>query len=1220
MSRRGPTLNTLPEDEEIDPGLRTQQSDGATQQLGGSSIGEALTARDSHSRKSIFSKIRNRDGVSLDENILRQSAAKKKQGLSASFSPQNFSRFSSVKRGNPPKITQKTTNIAEVVAQQPQGVKVRAHYQRKTIGDNVLVRNDQSQWAVNKHGFPAGEGNTPEEQRGPYHYVLATVKKIHFGENIQYYTVTRADTGRDQRADHEGMLPIKGSRAEQAALRAAQNAANQSQTGQSAIRNDNPSPYDKSETKCLTVFETIICLPLAPFFWFAECFVNVIGKRLYQLGARALASTRFQGKLFLNGLNPYACSIRITSVNVLVVCSIWYVFIDQARLAFLSPKSDDALAIISLIVWAILVMELLFEVLIRPDGYNALVASEKAYAPSTVRYINYFHLVVESFSLAVFVPEFLCLWNSSLTCSDRPAFSYFNAVFMAIIGPRQSNAFYGRAYFALVRLRIFGLVRHWRIMWINNQLVSRKPTRSQKDNKKDRGSKERMRETTDIEKVREDSLINASNIGTALMVTNSHRCLMMLCAIVGIFPIIGTLNTNGGTNQVTWQMVKQLQTINEDFHDQKMFDDYSCEFYVQSVRSWVVGVTYGSTQGILNSDGPILLDLQINPLPCNKTSITTWMCNHTNNDFRLSDELCAFWLNSSMSISDLANRANIRTGDIEEILEQTSYGGTSFEVIATFNQSCAICSAAFSSFLMQLCLLVFVLGALYVLRRDSSMFAFGPLRRMLKIVAQYAKNPLASVKESSEESDDEASEHGGHGAPENKLGNYETEQLINAVSKITDLLRKCWGVAGADIISTNLATQEGALTEVFNPTVPGKSVYALFGFAAISDFDYTLRQLGGDVMILINDVATVLHGEVFRWAWADSGQCNKNLGAAFLMVYKIGSVEDVIQKLEQATYVIFENTKTGVHRRGKNPRKSSMDHSVSSPGKTTSRRRKSQRAVNSSRAAMSLSLQSLPGISTFTDRAVIGMLKSFAGIYRDNKLLDWKKDLRLGAGVGAFSVNMIFGMDAGWAVEGAVGSEYKIDATYLSPHVNMASRMMSACKQYGVSILLSQAVEELMSEVAQSKLRHIDTITVKGSILVQKIYTYDARHQGVDFFLFERSDEQADLDSEHYSPNVWKTDQDLTGMRQHVTEDFEEDFKKGRDAYLAGDWPKALKHLNSANEIMVENVMDQGYIGDELDGNQSMNFEGDDLQSEALRAETGDGPSRRLIAYMESEG
>ena len=35
-------------------------------------------------------------------------------------------------------------------------------------------------------------------------------------------------------------------------------------------------------------------------------------------------------------------------------------------------------------------------------------------------------------------------------------------------------------------------------------------------------------------------------------------------------------------------------------------------------------------------------------------------------------------------------------------------------------------------------------------------------------------------------------------------------------------------------------------------------------------------------------------------------------------------------------------------------------------------------------------------------------------------------------------VRMGFGLHAGWAIEGAVGSLQKVDATYLSPHVNMA--------------------------------------------------------------------------------------------------------------------------------------------------------------------------------------
>ena len=51
----------------------------------------------------------------------------------------------------------------------------------------------------------------------------------------------------------------------------------------------------------------------------------------------------------------------------------------------------------------------------------------------------------------------------------------------------------------------------------------------------------------------------------------------------------------------------------------------------------------------------------------------------------------------------------------------------------------------------------------------------------------------------------------------------------------------------------------------------------------------------------------------------------------------------------------------------------------------------------------------------------------------------------------------------GWAIEGAIGSTYKIDASYLSPHVNMASRLEAATKQYGASILLSDDFVRMLS-------------------------------------------------------------------------------------------------------------------------------------------------------------
>ena len=41
-------------------------------------------------------------------------------------------------------------------------------------------------------------------------------------------------------------------------------------------------------------------------------------------------------------------------------------------------------------------------------------------------------------------------------------------------------------------------------------------------------------------------------------------------------------------------------------------------------------------------------------------------------------------------------------------------------------------------------------------------------------------------------------------------------------------------------------------------------------------------------------------------------------------------------------------------------------------------------------------------------------------------------------GVGKYSVKFGLGLHVGWAIEGPIGSDYKVDASYLSPHVNLS--------------------------------------------------------------------------------------------------------------------------------------------------------------------------------------
>ena len=55
--------------------------------------------------------------------------------------------------------------------------------------------------------------------------------------------------------------------------------------------------------------------------------------------------------------------------------------------------------------------------------------------PTTVRYMDGFHLFVESLSLGIFVPEFRCLFTNQ-SCGSRWPFSIFNAFTLGLTGTK----------------------------------------------------------------------------------------------------------------------------------------------------------------------------------------------------------------------------------------------------------------------------------------------------------------------------------------------------------------------------------------------------------------------------------------------------------------------------------------------------------------------------------------------------------------------------------------------------------------------------------------------------------------------------------------------------------------------------------------------------------------------------------------------------------------
>jgi hypothetical protein len=159
--------------------------------------------------------------------------------------------------------------------------------------------------------------------------------------------------------------------------------------------------------------------------------------------------------------------------------------------------------------------------------------------------------------------------------------------------------------------------------------------------------------------------------------------------------------------------------------------------------------------------------------------------------------------------------------------------------------------------------------------------------------------------------------------------------------------------------------------------------------------------LEDEIMTFINNVARIVHDQVTRWG----GTCNKNLGNSFLMVWRIGD-EDAL----------LDYRKVGRSRSSERRNSRNSDKSDDSGDRRISQIKAGMKN-GGTRAEMDLSR--IPGLDIVSDKALIGFLKVIIEINRDVQLLAYRKDERLSKGSDEeFAVRMGFGLHAGWAIEG----------------------------------------------------------------------------------------------------------------------------------------------------------------------------------------------------------
>lgn len=160
-----------------------------------------------------------------------------------------------------------------------------------------------------------------------------------------------------------------------------------------------------------------------------------------------------------------------------------------------------------------------------------------------------------------------------------------------------------------------------------------------------------------------------------------------------------------------------------------------------------------------------------------------------------------------------------------------------------------------------------------------------------------------------------------------------------------------------------------------------------------------------------------------------------------------------------------------------------------------------------------------------------------------------------------FRIKMGFGMHVGWAIEGAIGSRFKIDATYISPHAEMADRLEAGSKIFQTPLNLSHWFVALLSPGARKNLRLIDRIEVRGVSQPCGIYTFDVEKMSLTFGTptFGDQGEQIQVDFEH--------DVQFKEIQEGLHPGFLEAFRKAVDLYLQGDFQAAYDGLVLATEL-----------------------------------------------------
>ena len=457
--------------------------------------------------------------------------------------------------------------------------------------------------------------------------------------------------------------------------------------------------------------------------------------------------------------------------------------------------------------------------------------------------------------------------------------------------------------------------------------------------------------------------------------------------------------------------------------------------------------------------------------------------------------------------------------------------------------------------------IIFVLRLFYIvlsvsilcllINNDIYKLIFHPLEKIGKVVDIVSKDPVGSKTVTELKNN---YEHSSNKKEDQYSVGYEIKIIQSAIIRISALIAINFGEAGGEILKENISSSEG-----LNPMLKGKKIQAIFGFCFIHNFSEINEAFQEKTMIFVNQISDIVHSCVDKF----NGITNKNLGDCYLLAWKF-----------------------------KEKTKKNNDNNNNYNNINTINTLNHLNTINNNDGKLSLKNSNITDDKNqeLADCALLGFLNIIKKINKSQNILSYRKDSDLIKKFGPkYSVQMGFGLHTGWGIEGAIGSYYKIDCSYLSPNVNIAARLETATNIYGVDILFSGEFYDLLSDFMKRKCRKIDIVTLKGSEKPVSLYTVDLNKNIRPGKIVSNKDRLTLRERRSYyalkKKKLWhkynslkikyslgeiylKQSKGLRELLKHNKSDmFYSCFEDGFSDYIDGEWKEAAQFLEKARYL-----------------------------------------------------